>query len=88
MYYTYVLYSEKDGRLYTGVTRDLKARWAEHMNGRVWSTRYRRPLRLIYYEACQQWEDAMRRERYLKTGRGKLYLRKRLTVEFSKFSRK
>ncbi len=88
MYYTYVLYSEKDGRLYTGVTRYLKARWTEHMNGRVCSTRYRRPLRLIYYEACQQWEDAVRRERYLKTGRGKLYLRKRLTVGFGKLIRK
>ncbi len=70
MYYTYVLQSTRDGRWYTGVTADLKTRVADHLNGRVRSTRPRRPLRLIYYEACLSEADAKRRERYLKTGRG------------------
>ena len=81
MYYTYVLYSEKDGRWYTGTTRDLRARFAAHTNGRVWSTRSRRPFQLVYYEAGRQREDAIRRERYLKSGRGKRYLRQRVGVE-------
>ena len=88
MYYTYVLYSGKDQRLYTGITHDLKARLAEHMNGRVSSTWYRRPLKLIYYEACRHRDDAIRRERYLKSGRGKRYLKKRLVVDLGELIRK
>ena len=87
MYYTYVLYSEKDGRWYTGTTRDLKARYEAHAKGRVWSTESRRPLQLIYYEACRRQEDAFRRERYLKSGRGKRYLRQRLGVEMALLNR-
>ena len=87
MYYTYLLYSEKDGRWYTGTTRDLRARFEAHAKGRVWSTRFRRPLQLLYYEACRRQEDAKRRERYLKTGRGKRYLRQRLGVELVSLSR-
>lgn len=87
MYYTYVLYSEKDGRWYTGTTRDLRTRYAAHADGRVWSTRSRRPLQLIYYEACRHRDDALRRERYLKTGRGKRYLRQRLGVGLAALSR-
>jgi len=35
-------------------------------------------LRLVYYEACLDAADAYRRERYLKTGKGKRFLRQRL----------
>ncbi|TMJ02307.1 MAG: GIY-YIG nuclease family protein [Bacillati bacterium ANGP1] len=79
MVYTYVLHSAKDGRWYTGVSKDLKARMHEHRTGRVRSTRSRLPVILAYYEACVDEADAWRRERYLKTGRGKRYLRKRLS---------
>ena len=78
MHYTYVLYSEKDNGWYTGATSDLRARVGEHAEGRVKSTQSRRPLVLAYYEGCLKREDAFRRERYLKTGRGKRYLRQRL----------
>ena len=77
MHYTYVLYSEKDSEWYTGATSDLKARMREHAEGRVMSTERRRPLVLVYYEGCLDRDDAFRRERYLKTGRGKRYLRQR-----------
>ncbi|TMJ07089.1 MAG: GIY-YIG nuclease family protein [Bacillati bacterium ANGP1] len=83
MVYTYVLYSHKDGRWYTGVTKDLRARMREHRGGRVLSTKSRRPLTLVYYEASLDEDDAWRRERYLKTGRGKRYLRQRLRVAMS-----
>ena len=78
MHYTYVLLSHKDGLLYTGSTGDLRERIREHQSGRVRSTSYRRPLKLIYYEACLRGDDAFRRERFLKTGKGKRYLRNRL----------
>jgi putative endonuclease len=78
MYYVYLLKSEKDGKFYTGSTDDLKRRMAEHEAGYVKSTVRRKPFKLIYYEACLNEEDARRRERYLKSGAGKKYLRNRL----------
>ncbi len=83
MNYSYVLLSERDGRFYVGSTSDLRGRLQEHNAGRVRSTSYRRPLRLIYYEASLSIEDARRRERYLKSGRGGRYLKQRLASWFS-----
>jgi putative endonuclease len=78
MYYTYVLMNQKDVQLYTGFTKDLKLRFEQHKKGLVESTEQRRPVELIYYEACLNQEDAVRREKYLKTYLGKMFLRKRL----------
>ena len=69
-YYTYVLQSKKNGEFYTGVTNNLKKRIKEHNNGSVTSTRYKRPLQFIYFEACENKADAFRRERYLKNRYG------------------
>ena len=78
MYYTYVLLSLKDGQFYTGYTSDLRKRLAEHNNGESKSTMHRRPLILIYFEGCLDIRDAIRREKYLKSGNGKIYLNNRL----------
>ncbi|MGH7549007.1 MAG: GIY-YIG nuclease family protein [Gemmatimonadales bacterium] len=78
MHYTYVLVSGVDGKLYVGATSDLRKRPRLHVAGRVRSTAPRRPLKLLYYEACLSVDDAYRRERYLKSGRGGRYLRTRL----------
>ncbi|MCZ6452384.1 MAG: GIY-YIG nuclease family protein [Deltaproteobacteria bacterium] len=83
MQYTYVIESGKDSQWYTGVTNDLRARFQSHLKGQVRSTHYRRPLRLIYYEACFSKADDRRRERYLKSGEGKRYLKQRLALFFS-----
>ena len=83
MHYTYVLESGKDSQWYTGVTSDLRARFRSHLKGQVRSTHYRRLLRLNYYEACLGEADARRRERYLKSGKGKRYLKQRLALFFS-----
>ena len=78
MFYTYVLKSLKDHNLYVGLTGDLKQRLEEHRKGRVESTKNRLPLILIYYEACLERGDAAKREKYLKTYHGKMFLRNRL----------
>jgi len=75
MYYTYVLLSEKDDQLYIGFTGDLKLRFLLHCQGKVPSTAPRRPLKLIFYEAYCNKYDALRRESYLKTSKGKTTLR-------------
>jgi len=78
MFYVYVLLSKVDNQFYTGATSDLKSRLQKHDDGQVPSTSKRRPLKLIYYEACLEKDDAIKREKYLKTGMGKRYLRNRL----------
>ena len=78
MFYTYVLQSEQDGKFYTGFTKDLKLRFEAHDKGLVDSTKDRRPLKLIYYEACLNQDDATKREKYLKTHHGRMLLKKRL----------
>lgn len=78
MYYTYVLKSDLDNNFYSGFTKNLKLRFDQHRKGQVESTKDRRPLHLIYYEACLNQEDALRRERYFKTYNGKRFLHKRL----------
>lgn len=77
-YYVYVLQSEKDHCLYTGFTNDLKRRIELHQKGLVPSTKSRLPLVLIYSEAGLNKEDAIAREKYLKSGMGKRYLKNRL----------
>jgi putative endonuclease len=78
MYYVYVIQSKRDKHFYTGFTRDLKARVIDHNAGRVPSTKERSPFDLIYYEACLNEQDALAREKYLKSGMGKRYLKNRL----------
>lgn len=81
-YYVYVLISEIDNLFYTGYTKDLRKRLSEHDSGKVNSTRDRRPLKLIYFEGCLNQQDATRREKYLKSGNGKIYLKSRLRNYF------
>jgi len=77
-HYVYILYSYKDKKFYTGYTKNLKLRFEEHSKGKVDSTKNRRPLKLIYYEACLNQQDATHREKYLKTHLGKMFLKNRL----------
>jgi len=78
MYYVYVLISEKDNMFYTGYTSDIEKRFEDHLNGKVNSTRYRLPVKLVYYECSISQEDALHREKYLKSTYGKRYIRNRL----------
>jgi putative endonuclease len=78
MFYTYVIKSKKSGRLYTGFTNDLRKRFKQHNENKSTWTKNKGPWDLIYYEACLNEEDAGSREKYLKTGMGKRYLKNRL----------
>ncbi|MEN9558147.1 MAG: hypothetical protein RL141_516 [Candidatus Parcubacteria bacterium] len=66
MYYVYLLKSEKDQGFYIGFTSDLERRQIEHQHGIVDSTRDRRPIRLVYYEAYETETLARMREQNLK----------------------
>jgi putative endonuclease len=78
MFYTYVLKSSKDSRLYVGCTNNLRKRMEEHIAGNVESTKYRLPIKLVYYEACSNKVNAYKREQYFKTGYGRRFLMNRI----------
>ena len=85
MYYVYVLQSETDHGLYIGFSADLRRRIAEHRQGLAFATSFRGPWRLIYYEAYVEEEDALGRERFLKSGGGRRFLKKQLKHYFTKW---
>ena len=78
MFYIYVMRSKKDGKWYTGFAQNLRKRFKEHNENKVFSTKGRGPFELIYYEASINEQDARIREKYLKSGFGKRYLKNRL----------
>ena len=85
MYYVYVIQSQKDNKFYTGYTNNLRRRIKEHNSKTELSTNCRRPFRLVYYEGCVAKEDAIAREKYLKSGRGKKYIRSRIKYYLENF---
>ena len=78
-----IIKSKKDSMLYTGCTDNLRERFNLHNAGRILSTKGRGSFVLIYYEACINQQDAYTREKYLKTGMGKRYLKNRLKRSLS-----
>jgi putative endonuclease len=62
MFYLYILKSKKDKEMYIGSTNDLKKRLIMHNSGKAYSTKFRKPLELIYYEAYKGEKDARKRE--------------------------
>lgn len=81
-YYTYVLKSKKDGKMYTGSTQDLRKRLMQHNKGLSTYTKGRGPFEVIYYEACLLEDKARSRELFLKSGMGKRYLKNRLGASY------
>jgi len=81
-YYTYILKSKKDGKIYTGYTQNLRKRLNQHNKGLSTYTKGRGPFILIYYEACLLENEARSRELFLKSGMGKRYLKNRLGASY------
>ncbi|PJB99292.1 MAG: excinuclease ABC subunit C [Candidatus Nealsonbacteria bacterium CG_4_9_14_0_8_um_filter_35_12] len=86
-FYTYILESIKDSDYYIGYTNNLKRRLEEHKKGLSFSTKFRLPFTLIYFEGCLNQEDAKRREYYLKTTQGRRFLGLRL-LEYKRQNKK
>jgi putative endonuclease len=74
MNYVYVLKSKKDLKRYIGLTNNLQIRVSFHNDGKVESTKNRRPFELIYYEEIEDRTEAARREKFLKSGKGREFL--------------
>lgn len=81
-HYVYVLKSKSDRANYVGCTNNLKIRLKLHNSGEVFSTKKRLPLELIYCEIYLNQQDAYKREKFLKSGWGKNYIKKVLKNYF------
>jgi len=84
VFYVYVLQSKSDAGFYIGFSTDLRRRLKEHQQGKSFATSYRGPWRLIYYEAYLEEADALGRERFLKSGGGRRFLKTQLKHHLAK----
>jgi len=71
----YILRSEKNGRLYIGVTQDVNLRLEQHNKGENRSTKTYCPWKLVRVEKYKDKLLALKRERFLKTGKGRIAVR-------------
>lgn len=83
-YYVYALHNPSKNFIYIGYSENLKQRFQEHSEGKVKSTKGLTPLKLIFYEAYPTKSDAKRREKYLKSNKGRTTLMTMLKDYFSK----
>ena len=75
MYYVYVIKSEKNGKNYIGYTEDLEIRLLSHNQGKVRSTKAYKPYKLLYKEEFSDKTTARKRELFLKSGRGRDFIK-------------
>ena len=73
-YYVYILYNKEKNFIYIGYSENLRSRIVAHNKGESKSTKHYKPLELIHYEAYRNKKDAKRREKYLKSNKGKTTL--------------
>ena len=79
MFYAYLLECQQDKSWYIGYTADLKRRIGDHQKGcGCRTTSMKKNWKLIYYEAYIEKQDAIGREKFLKSGSGRKYLNKQL----------
>ena len=87
MFYVYVLRSETDFGFYIGFSNNLRLRLRQHKDRQSFATSHRGPWKLIYYEAYLSRDDALGRERYLKSGAGRRFLKAQLQHYLAESSR-
>lgn len=80
MYYTYILYNYVTGRYYIGYSPDLKNRLKKHLSGKVKPTKSNLNYELVWYCAFKTRDQAISFEKYLKTGSGIAFMKKRLLI--------
>jgi putative endonuclease len=77
MFTVYVLKSQRNGKRYVGYTsKSENVRLKEHNNGSNQFTRNNGPFALLHVERYDDKSEAIRRERFLKSGKGREFLDK------------
>lgn len=75
MIYVYVIQSEKDKRFYVGMSENVEIRLNQHNSGKTKSTKGYKPWKLLFFEEFETRQEARKREKYLKSGIGKEYIK-------------
>ena len=75
MFIVYVIRSKVDGRFYVGMTENIENRLSQHNNGMTFSTKGYRPWNLFFFEEFSTRVEARSREKYLKSGVGKEFIK-------------
>ena len=78
MFSVYVLRSLKNGRFYTGFTGNFSRRIIEHNSGKSLYTKLTKPFELVYVEEFVIKSEALKREKFFKTGKGRELLKSKL----------
>ena len=79
-WYAYVLLCE-NGSLYKGHTKDVEKRYSQHLCGQgAEHTKKYKPIKLVYWEECETREHAVEREKFLKSGGGREWLKARINL--------
>ena len=77
MHYVYVLKSEENWRFYVGMTENVERRFVEHNSGKTKSTKGYKPWKLFFKEEYETRLEARNREKYLKSGVGKEFIKEK-----------
>ena len=80
MFYTYLIQSEKDESIYIGFTGDLEKRIIRHNDEKEKYTQKKIPWKLVFYTAFRTQKEATDFEKYLKSGSGKEFIRRRVDL--------
>ena len=75
-HFVFIIKSLKDGRYYKGMTTNLTNRIKEHNAGRTFSTKVFVPWELVYYEEYSTRSEARAREKFLKSGQGRNFIKR------------
>ena len=74
-YYTYIIYSKKLDKYYTGSTADVEKRLERHNAGATKSTKNGRPWEIVYYEQFETRKEAVNREMHIKKQKSRIYIK-------------
>ena len=87
MYTVYILYSAKFDKIYIGYSQNLEQRLLSHneLGKKGWTIKFR-PWKLIHKEEFETKVEAISREKFLKSGRGREWIHSFLMMEFRKGS--
>ena len=78
MVFVYILKSEVSEKMYVGMTQDLSRRLAEHNSGKSKFTKGYKPWKLLYSEKLDDYKEARKREKYLKSGQGRDWIKENM----------
>jgi putative endonuclease len=76
VYYAYVMKSRDYDFFYKGHCKDLQKRLLQHNSGMTESIRPYIPFEIVYFEKFETLREAIKREKYFKSSRGREFLKK------------